>query len=114
MSSRPESVRLQDIIDNIDAIEDYISGVSISAFENDRRTMDAVERCLQRITEAAIRIGEARMTEIAPTVPFHGVRGLGNALRHEYHRIDARSIFRLLCDELPVLRAACLSALADQ
>lgn len=114
MSSRPESFRLNDIIENIDAIQTYVTDMSITVFERDRRTLDAVERCLQRITEAAIRIGDSRMAEIAPDVPFHQVRGLGNALRHEYHRIDARSIFLLLSDELPALRAACVSALSSQ
>jgi uncharacterized protein with HEPN domain len=114
MSSRPESFRLNDIIENIDAIQEYVLGMSIISFQNDRRTLDAVERCLQRITEAAIRIGETRMEEIAPNVPFHQVRGLGNALRHEYHRIDAGSIFLLLSDELPALRSACVSALDSQ
>ena len=37
-----------------------------------------LEPCLQRIAEAVIKIGPARIAEIAPMLPMHKVRGLGN------------------------------------
>lgn len=100
MSSSKETVRLQDIMDNIDAVTAYVGDM----------TVDATERCLQRITEAVIKIGEARMLEMAPDIPFHAVRALGNALRHAYDDLDLGRIFVTVKDHLPPLRAACDAA----
>jgi uncharacterized protein with HEPN domain len=50
--------RLQDIIDNAQAIFDYTQGMDLIAFEQDRKTYDAVERCLERINEAAAKLGD--------------------------------------------------------
>lgn len=72
---------------------------------------DAVERCIERITETTIRMGPDRMREIAPDLPTHKVRGLGNRLRHQYELIEPRIIWDTVVDELPGLRAACERAL---
>ena len=111
MSSERERLWLLDIVDNINAVEAYLGGMDAEAFAADQKTVDAVERCVQRISEAVIRIGEGRMEEIAPTLPFHAVRGLGNMLRHEYDRIDLRLLFVTVKDRLPELKVACEQAL---
>jgi uncharacterized protein with HEPN domain len=111
MSSSREPDRLRDILENIVAVESYIEGLTVEAFMRDRKTVDVCERCLQRITKAAIKIGEARMGEIAPHLPFHALRGLGNSLRHEYDRIDDQTVYDTINDELPRLSEACRAAL---
>lgn len=88
--------------------------MGFQAFAADRKTIDATERCLQRITEAVIKIGPERMSVIAPHIPAQAVRGLGNMLRHEYDAIDLRSLFNTVTDDLPVLRDACVAALSEQ
>ncbi len=112
MPSDRDAERLGHIIDNIDRIDDHLNRLTFAQFTDDLKTIDAVERCLQRITEAAIRIGAERMSEIAPDVPFHEVRGLGNALRHEYEKLDLTTLWNTVSDDLPSLRAACVVALS--
>ncbi len=111
MSTDREALRLQDIIENIDRIETYVTGLELGSFEADIRTVDAVERCLQRITEAVIKIGPERMADISPRTPVDAVRGLGNMLRHDYDRVDLGTIWRTIRMSLPELRADCLRAL---
>ncbi len=113
MSSRREPQRLRDIIENIDAIQAYVAGMAFDAFAADRKTMDASERCLERIIEATVKIGEDRMQEIAPEIPARAVRGLGNMLRHAYDHIDLAYIFTTIQRDLPPLRAACAAALRE-
>ena len=62
-SDEREALRLQDVVDNIDRIEGYLAGCDIETYAHDEKTIDAVERCLQRLTEAVIRIGPERMAE---------------------------------------------------
>lgn len=112
MSSDREQLRLGDIVENIDRIEGYIAGLDFDGFCKDAKTIDATERCLQRITEAIIKIGAERMSQISLTTPSDAVRGMGNALRHDYDSIDLKIIWTTLKDSLPALREDCLRSLS--
>jgi hypothetical protein len=48
--------RLEDIIENAQAIQRYETGMDLTAFAKDQKTYDAVERCLERISEAAAKL----------------------------------------------------------
>jgi hypothetical protein len=48
---------------------------------------DAVERCFERICEAAKKLGSLA-EELCPGIRWHGIRGFGNFLRHEYDGIE--------------------------
>lgn len=111
MFSEGERRRLNDIVENIAAIDDYLVGMDLAGFMRDRKTADATERCLARITEAVIQIGADRMADIAPDLPVFAVRGLGNELRHAYHRIDPETIYNTVRQQLPELKRVCLAAL---
>jgi hypothetical protein len=77
MSFSDPSERFRDILDNVERIERYTAGMSYDAFESDGRTRDAVERCLLRISEAAIRLDRmgAIASELCPTIPWADIRG---------------------------------------
>jgi uncharacterized protein with HEPN domain len=85
--------------------------LDFAAFSKDSKTINAVERCLQRISEAVIKIELERVAHIAPALPVHAVRGLGNALRHDYDCLTLRTIYTTVKDSLPDLRTACIRAL---
>ncbi len=111
MCSERTRARLEDIIDNVDRVASYIGSMTFAAYVEDGRTMDAVERCLERIAEAVVQIGEAEAERLGLGVPWRKVKGLGNKLRHEYRRINPRDIFDTAQDDLPPLREAALAAL---
>jgi len=52
--SRP-ATRFLEILDNILLIQSYLQGMERAAFEADSRTRDAVERCVERLSEAAAK-----------------------------------------------------------
>jgi hypothetical protein len=49
--------RFADIVDNIEAALSYTSGMTREQFLADKKTVDASERCLSRISEAAVKLG---------------------------------------------------------
>ena len=53
MPSKRPRTRFQDIIYNVGAIRRYTKGLNKKTFVKDDLVVDAVERCLSRITEAA-------------------------------------------------------------
>ena len=110
MSTDREALRLQDIVDNIARIESHVAGMDYAAFAADEKTIDAVERCIQRITEAVIKIGPERMAAISPLTSVDAVRGLGNTLRHDYDGVNLGVIWRTVRESLPVLKCDCLRA----
>lgn len=67
--------------------------------------IDAVERCLSRISEAATKIGPIA-EEILPGHDWRGIRGIGNRLRHEYDVITDPANWAIATKRLPELREA--------
>jgi len=90
--------------ENIERIAGYIAGMDCDAFQRDGRTRDAVERCLERICEAAFRLGE-QAALLMPRQPWGDIRGMGNRLRHGYDRLTLSVIWHAVQDELPSLEA---------
>ena len=101
---------LQHIIENAQSIFRYTEGMKFSDFEKDRKTYDAVERCLQRITEAVIRLGE-QASVLMPGQPWHWIRGFGNRLRHDYDNIEEDKLSDIVRNDLPALCTAAEAAL---
>ncbi len=56
--------------------------MDLAAFEENRLVYDAVERCLERISEAAAKLGDMAV-HLMPDQPWQKIRSFGNILRHE-------------------------------
>jgi uncharacterized protein with HEPN domain len=56
MSSENPAQHLRDIIDNIDAIRAFTPDMSLADFASDRKTVYAVTRALEIISEASRRL----------------------------------------------------------
>ena len=81
-----------------------------SAFVSDLKTTNATERCLERISEAAKKLGDVA-EQLCPGIPWAKVRAVGNVLRHEYDRIDVGRVWLMVEADLPPLKAAVQAAL---
>ena len=104
---------LQDILEAAARIESYTAGMNFEGFRESPMVIDAVERNLQKISEAAIRLGD-RAPVLCPGIPWHNVRGMGNWLRHQYDAIDLELIWLTVTDKIPALKAAVVRALGSQ
>jgi uncharacterized protein with HEPN domain len=94
-----------------DRLESFIAGLTGEALMADEKTLLAVERLFQRITEAVIQIGTDAMREIGEDIPVARIRAFGNRLRHEYRAIDPMLLLQTAREDLPQLRAAPARAL---
>jgi uncharacterized protein with HEPN domain len=104
------SLSLTDILDAIVAIEQFTQDLDLDSFRQDPKTIAAVERKLQVISEAAVRLGE-QAEALCPGLPWRDIRGIGNWLRHQYDRVDIETIWNTLTRDLPPLKAAVHHAL---
>ncbi len=91
MSFKGARVPLQDIPDAIVLIDQFTTDMSFEEFRVELKTVAAVERKLQLISEAAIGLGDDAET-ICPGPPWRSIRGMGNWLRHQYDRIAVEMV----------------------
>jgi uncharacterized protein with HEPN domain len=101
---------LRDILKSINNIDTFLGEMDFDVYRGDLKTKSAVERQIQVITEAAVRLGEDG-DRLCPGVDWKGFRGMGNVLRHGYHRIDDKIVWDTVKDELPPVKTAVLRAL---
>jgi uncharacterized protein with HEPN domain len=110
---REPSLPLRDISEAIDMIERFTLGMDFETFREDPKTVAAVERKLQLISEAATRLGD-QAEALCPGLPWRNIRGIGNWLRHQYDRIDTQAVWNTVTDDLPLLAAGVRKALEKQ
>jgi uncharacterized protein with HEPN domain len=104
--------RFEDILENINLIQEFTAGMGSAAFAKDLRTTNAAERCLERISEAAKKLGAAA-EQFCPEIPWPQIRAVGNLLRHEYDTVDTVRVWLMIEDDLPPLKTAIETALQE-
>ena len=105
MPFRDAQTHLRDIQESIDHINEFVAEMDLQAYANDLKTKSAVERQLQILTEAVIRLGDDA-ERICPGPDWVGFHGMGNILRHGYHRVDDAIVWNTIKQELPPMRFA--------
>ena len=98
----PDSA-LRDILHNIDLAEHFTAGLEYAAFRDDMRTLYAVTRCFEIISEASRRLSPA-IKERFPEIPWKDVAGSGNIYRHNYEDVLERRVWQTIHEALPPLR----------
>ena len=81
-----------------------------TAFTRDKKTYDAVERCLERISEASKKLGSLA-EDLCPGVPWSQLRGLGIFSGMNYDRIERDRLWFMVERDLTPLKAAVEQAL---
>lgn len=96
---------LRDILDNIGAIDGFLSGTTRERFLADAQKQYAVNYALICISEAARRLPlplQGRHRDI----PWRQVEDLRNVFTHEYHRLNAALVWDTAHTRLAGLAAA--------
>ena len=78
--------------------------MDFTAFQNDRKTVDAVVRNLTIIGEAAARVPE-KAVRAYPDVPWAEMRAMRNLVVHEYFGVSDRILWDTVRTNLPSLVA---------
>ncbi len=100
------------ILDNALLAQDFVRGMSLEQFADDRRTFYAVTRCLEIISEAARRLRGVQQ-EQHPDLPWRQIEDSGNVFRHVYQQVAESRIWATVGANLPPLILAARSALGE-
>ena len=82
-----------------------MGGLDATAFAADIRTVYAVTRCLEIISEAARRL-PADLVGRHPRVPWDKIKAAGNIYRHEYDNVSPRILWTTVDSALDDLEVA--------
>ncbi len=103
MPSKNPAQRLRDILENIDAIRSFTTQMDLAEFSRDRRTIYAVTRALEIISEASRRLPE-ELKQRHPEIDWVAIAAAGNVYRHEYEGVDEAQLWETVQHELVTLR----------
>jgi hypothetical protein len=99
---RDFQVYIEDIIEDINAIEEYTKGLTYDAFAKDRRTVDAVIRNFEIIGEATKHI-PGRIRQEYPKVPWKDMAGMRDKLIHGYFGVQLDVVWKTIKERLPTV-----------
>jgi uncharacterized protein with HEPN domain len=112
MPSDRVAAALRDIQLNIDLANGFVAGFDCETFRDDTRTLYAVTRCLEIISEASPRLPDD-VKRRHPSIAWKDMAGAGNIYRHEYEDVVAKLVWDTVHLALPPLRDAVARELAD-
>lgn len=114
MPSNKPWLRLADIAENARKVLQYTHGMTFDDFISNPLVIDGSERCLLRISEAAVKLGPFA-EELLPAHDWKSIRGIGNILRHDYNRVSLPMIWDTITRHLePLLNEAEAAILAHE
>lgn len=98
------SVYLNDILESIEAIEEYTQDIQEKDFHSNPQLQDAVIRRLEIIGEAVKNIGEDFRNNHSH-IPWKKIAGLRDVLIHEYSGVKIERVWKVKEKDLPPLKA---------
>ena len=112
MSERRE-VRdyLSDILQAIEDIRSYTTGMTVDVFLKDRKTQQAVIRCLEVVGEATKKI-PSEFRDLHSETPWQEIAGMRDKLIHEYFGVDLDIVWETAREDLVPFETAVRSLLA--
>lgn len=98
---------IQDILDSIQDIENFIQGMNYEEFRDDRKTINAVIRSIEIIGEASKKIPKS-LRDSQPEIPWKKMAGMRDKLTHAYFGIDLEIIWKVVSEEIKQIKPGIL------
>jgi len=96
---------------HIELAASFTAGLAYEAFCADARTVYAVTRCLEIISEASRRLPDDLKAR-HPAIAWREMAGAGNIYRHAYEDVAPSYVWVTVQDHLPALHAVIEQELA--
>ncbi len=95
---------LEDMLQSMDRIEEYIGKLDFRKFKMNYLVVDAIIRNFEVIGEASNNVPK-NIQEKYPEIPWRKMYGLRNLIAHEYFGIDYEMIWEISKNNLPQNRS---------
>ncbi|WP_129626070.1 DUF86 domain-containing protein [Candidatus Oscillochloris fontis] len=111
--SRDYRLYLDDILEAIQKIRRYTSGIDFTTFRTDEMRIDAVVRNLEIIGEATKHIPQIQR-DLVPTIDWRKIAGLRDIVIHQYFGVNLVIIWDVVENHLDALYHAISGILAAE
>jgi uncharacterized protein with HEPN domain len=98
--------------DEIESLSQELAGLGFETYRASYALRRITERAIQIVSEAA-RALPPELRARYPDAPWADIIGIGNPLRHEYHRIDDKVLWETATAALPKLQPILQRMLAE-
>lgn len=112
MRSENRRIYLLHIRENILLAQAFTGSMRFEEFRADTRTVYAVIRCLEIISEASRRVDDAVKVRYRD-LPWEDMAGAGNIYRHDYEKVRETLVWKTVNNALPRLLAVVEAELAQ-
>ena len=103
---------LQDILDAIADSQQFISGMTFTEFESDRKTIFAATRAVEIVGEAIKSIPQ-NIRDKYPEIPWKSFAGMRDKLIHQYFGVNLQVLWDTIQQDLPPLQTTISKILED-
>lgn len=101
--SRSDKVYLEDILESVNIILDYVENKTEFEFTSNMMLQDAIIRRFEIIGEAATKISDVTKAQ-NPGIKWRLMKEMRNKLIHEYFGVSAVTIYSTIKFDLPILK----------
>lgn len=108
---RDEKLYLKDMLKAMEAIEEFVKGMSYEDFEKDDKTSSAVIRKFEIIGEASKKVSDSLKNKY-PELPWKNIAGTRDVLIHFYFGINYRIVWKTI-RRIPKMKKVLTKILKD-
>lgn len=94
---------LADILGSIVEVEEFVHGITYTAFAADKKTINAVIRSLEVLGEATKHVPAAYRNK-HPDIPWSKMAGMRDVLIHDYMGVDLMTVWKVVQERLPEIK----------
>lgn len=99
MSERVWTYRIRHMLQAIEEIQTYTTGMDEEGFYGNQQVQRAVERCFEIIGEAATRLPPPILKQY-PDIPWSKIKGMRHFVIHEYDRVLENVLWTTIRNDL--------------
>jgi uncharacterized protein with HEPN domain len=104
--------QILDVLEAINATEEFIDGMDLTSFSNDQKTIYAVERSIGIIGAVSKRLPINFMNQ-HPEISWRNLIGVGERLIYGYFEIDISKLWHITQQDIPRLKSLLSELLSE-